>query len=155
VKVAERSQDGSRERVLARLRPAVRRQLKEASAKWSISESRLVEMGLEKLLSKETGDDPLSAILRGVESLNQNVIKLHALLDSQGELLGHFIFQHFTTAPMVRRGEEQAVKIAATQRFAEFLLRMQMGMAAGKSIFELSQTRPIPSSQPKDSDEPS
>ena len=42
--------DVTRERVRARLRPSVRAKLRKASQEWDVSESRLIEMALERLL---------------------------------------------------------------------------------------------------------
>ncbi len=130
-----------RARVVARLRPEMRHHLKEAASRLGVSESRLIELGLEAVLQGHQGDESLATINADLAELNRNVARLSQGLESQGELLGHFIFQYFSTAPSVRKGEELAVKLSTTRRFTDFLSRIRLGMAAGKSIFELGQSK--------------
>ena len=126
-----------RERVVARLKPAVRKKLRETATKWRISESRLIEMGLEHLLSEHGDESTLKSLTQGIEDLNITLRRVLKANESQSEVLGHFIFQYFTTAPMTRRSDEDAVRLTTRERFIDFLSRVKAGMEMGRSIFEL------------------
>lgn len=126
-----------RERFVARLRPDVRERLRKAALEWDVSESRLTEMALEQLLGDGVDEGALKMLLRSVDEVNITLRKLLQANENQAEIIGHFIFQYFTTAPMIRRSEEEAVRLSTRERFIDFLERVSAGVKAGRSIFEL------------------
>jgi len=97
-----------------------------------------MEMALERILGgKGEEEGALNALSRSIDGVNITLQKLLQASENQGEVLGHFIFQYFTTAPRVRAGEEEAVRLSTRERFIAFIDRVKSSVKAGRSVFEL------------------
>ena len=94
-------------------------------------------LGRNSLLSDGEEEGTLNSLVRSIDGVNITLQKLLQASKNQGEVLGHFIFQYFTTAPRVRAGEEEAVRLSTRERFIDFIDRIKTALKAGRSIFEL------------------